>query len=903
MKDILQRIHLLQKSRLKHKIGMHDQREHGNWSKGPGMYGGEVYIPSGRRESVMSSLQQQRQNIFGTTTAFSDDVKLRRSDTRNIRYEENDAPTLDITQSVHDEINNPKKMPSSLSMSRYLIERGYQITHAQSKKTRTSGWARGEKFFEPVSDAAYQKVTPETLQTKSAAYQRAYLAALQAYQGKDATSEDIALVAEEYARHMSFLASHVNSPYRVARDLSAMRNIESFINQVKPGSAGEFDVNLGMIHELRKKLAVPRDLWQKYMSGEKPQGENFDASTTELSFGNISYDDANYYLTTAMASGNDSIFGYLSQQFPEMRAHLIDVFNQMRRGYSSLKLPNSLLQIQNDGRYATVLPDMTAQTSIDSFTNTPSQIPEQNDTPSYVKDERTGLNIPRSSIDLANLIDPNNAVGTVANPETGAEISGLTVNAIISKVNSISAATGLPVEVVSAVMSYWQMGGQMIDGYPIPMMVRLQDAAADLFGLQLGEDGQKLNDFQQYLLEQANRISEGGRQIGSSSSDAIQRSYVENEHYFWDWFQRDFSFIDNLAQPGAEYEFPFFTPATLSRNQSADVKEALELIASDKYIQINYAPNVGDTGKKREEKQEKYNAILKRRREASDADIEKAKKIYNERMAEVNAINLPARMRGVDATPGTPYANSQEARKALLKHIYDTTQRQLSQAGISKATLFRSIALTRSQLEAIQEQVRNKTGDDTFSVFNKDGSFNPSVITGEMLTMPRNAMESWSYDFLTADSASGNIDESYPVQKVDGRYQYSNDKEPILAEITLASDFDASRIVSLPTSGFGQYREGEIVVTGNNDDQVRIVAAHGRGGESVKLSPSKRGDVEATKNALTKRIGRTSSSFWYNNPEILKVYSQNLRNILIQMRSAAINQAYKYGFNYGKNEE
>jgi len=40
MKPIHERINQLLSHRFKHKLGMHDQREHGNWSKGPGMYGG-----------------------------------------------------------------------------------------------------------------------------------------------------------------------------------------------------------------------------------------------------------------------------------------------------------------------------------------------------------------------------------------------------------------------------------------------------------------------------------------------------------------------------------------------------------------------------------------------------------------------------------------------------------------------------------------------------------------------------------------------------------------------------------------------------------------------------------------------------------------------------------------------
>jgi hypothetical protein len=77
MNDILNRIHNLginrvhtKLERLKHRRGDHDQREHGNWSRGPGMYGGVVNAPSGKRLTAMNQLQANRQNIFGSDFTF-----------------------------------------------------------------------------------------------------------------------------------------------------------------------------------------------------------------------------------------------------------------------------------------------------------------------------------------------------------------------------------------------------------------------------------------------------------------------------------------------------------------------------------------------------------------------------------------------------------------------------------------------------------------------------------------------------------------------------------------------------------------------------------------------------------------------------------------------------------------
>lgn len=89
MNDILNRIQNLitnrvhtKIERLKHRRGDHDQREHGNWSRGPGMYGGAINAPSGKRLIAMGQLQANRQNIFDSDfTFYNRDVKL--SEERN----------------------------------------------------------------------------------------------------------------------------------------------------------------------------------------------------------------------------------------------------------------------------------------------------------------------------------------------------------------------------------------------------------------------------------------------------------------------------------------------------------------------------------------------------------------------------------------------------------------------------------------------------------------------------------------------------------------------------------------------------------------------------------------------------------------------------------------------------
>jgi hypothetical protein len=78
---LINRVHL-KLERLKHRRGDHDQREHGNWSRGPGMYGGQINAPSGKRLIAMNKLQTNRQNIFGSDfTFYNRDAKL--SEERN----------------------------------------------------------------------------------------------------------------------------------------------------------------------------------------------------------------------------------------------------------------------------------------------------------------------------------------------------------------------------------------------------------------------------------------------------------------------------------------------------------------------------------------------------------------------------------------------------------------------------------------------------------------------------------------------------------------------------------------------------------------------------------------------------------------------------------------------------
>jgi len=80
-KNVYERINRLHQ-RLKHKLGMHDQREHGNWSKGPGMYGGEIYQPVGRRGEFLVNRAinplasvAQEQTLFNITQRLPPKVK------------------------------------------------------------------------------------------------------------------------------------------------------------------------------------------------------------------------------------------------------------------------------------------------------------------------------------------------------------------------------------------------------------------------------------------------------------------------------------------------------------------------------------------------------------------------------------------------------------------------------------------------------------------------------------------------------------------------------------------------------------------------------------------------------------------------------------------------------------
>jgi hypothetical protein len=78
---LINRVHT-KLERLKHRRGDHDQREHGNWSRGAGMHGGNVYVPTGKRLIAMNQMQNIRQNVFGSDfTFYNKNVQL--SEERN----------------------------------------------------------------------------------------------------------------------------------------------------------------------------------------------------------------------------------------------------------------------------------------------------------------------------------------------------------------------------------------------------------------------------------------------------------------------------------------------------------------------------------------------------------------------------------------------------------------------------------------------------------------------------------------------------------------------------------------------------------------------------------------------------------------------------------------------------
>jgi len=869
MSDILKRLQNLHdwKTALKHMRGRHDQRTHNRYPPG---YVAQSYVPVARR-------------VGNTAPPVTSDRRSSRFATRNRRFSAETAVlgnTMDTSTvplsiglsgaELTATMQKKKARPTDLMIAKHLMERGRlieqtDIDEAEGRKPntslneRTGYWAQGvgpngsgfftNMYFTPME----RKLTYNELSNKSVQWQRAYIAALQKYADATKSPEDMraaykkAIMYADYVHH----ATRTGSPWDIARNLVGMGNLQSLLGPMDTQREimSSSDLYAPVMFRMRRLLSVPMQLWQKYKPGtsidDTPYYNDLFLQTRDGLQTNLVRNGE--LMADGMARGKTSILGSIGTLFPEMNTHLRDIYQAARKGLETNNVPSNLLVGITSGD--PLGPPQFAPKSSYEFSSRPAQpagtSPRQiDDSDAFVEDTRTDLVIPADNAKLADAIDPNGLHVDAADSEARAEVNPLNFEDHMAKIRDIAQSTGVPTDVVAAVMAYWQNGAQTIGNFPAPMLVRLQAAAAELFGLQLGDDGKPLNDYQQYLLDEADALARGQRQWGSSSNDMYQRTMPQNEHWFIDPFERDYT-----ALSLEDTMFPF---------RGA---EATTLPAGVQKI-FNKKPG----------------------------EVTPEERAYAmEEVAKWREANRQLGVSSMDAIPGTPYSSSQQARKAVLKAIYDRTQQLLADAGVKRATLYRNVTFTKAQLDALQESVRQSTGDKSFTLYGPDGKFNPSALTGIDIDLPRNALESWSYDFGVANSFGVNADGS-------GK----SGLDEIVAEIVLASDVDASRMVSTPATGFGQYTEGEVVITGNKADKVKVVASHSR----VGLDPLSRLDVskmtqEDIVRALLRRLNSPHSAYWYTDYKYLmsRLFASTRRD-LIERRANIIKNAKEAGVFY-----
>lgn len=835
MSEIISRLDKLNewKEQFKHLRGRHDQRDHNRWPAG---YQAQVYIPTGRRAGAMSSRRatgglasMTRTGVLASSTAMTDAT---------------------VAQ-MRDAMNDPTKRPSALLMARWLVGRGskarYTAEDVKDKKITQSQldkltadyktgtkWEKGELFFRDIPRTT-TPVNFDVISKKPAYWQRSYTSALREYTRQGKSDTEAQTMAAEYADHIDFMMSP-ESPLMIARNLASMGWIESMLSVVPEvgHSAAKHDATADTLSGLRRVLGTVRDMWEKYKGGDVTDTEPYFSDMFRDAVGyldTLSYDNLALEIETATRLGKESIFGYLSEKFPDMRANTFDVLKQIANGYGVTRLPDALLRnpldtarlAELDAPYENVPADLPGQYTRDGFYKVAGS-------PSIVS--------PKSSVDFANAIDPDNNA-TYIQTQGRTEVDDAMLEQVMNRARRISQETGIPLEVVATVLSYWQNGTQMIDGYPVPTLVRLQQAAADLFGLQLGPDGQQLNDYQQMLLDEADRVATSGRQWYSDSSDVYQRTEIPIEHLFNDVFARDFAAQGEME----ENRYLFMSDKT------SDNFPLKYLTMSDDDIRKKYPDNA--------------QALIDDKKKRTPEQIKQAEADYIEFKKKRAHDEMNLRIASTAGVPSTPYDSPQEARKALLRHIYTQTQDLLREKGVGPTTFYRGLSLTKGQVDALQDRIREETGDDSFSLYDDDGAFNPQALVGRDVVLPRNALESWTTDLLVADSIGANIDAGVKLTRKEGQEFPEIEEDPIIAEIVLGGIFDPSRVVSTPETGFGQYREGEVVLTGNRDEPLKIMASSARKNTKKPTRPGRYNQV--TESQLWSRVERSVSEYFYNS--------------------------------------
>jgi len=868
MKDIVSRLKKLNEyhTQLKHLRGRHDQRDHNRWPAG---YQAQGYIPvgGGRRAGLLANRvsgglsSMTRRNVLASSATISD---------ANV-------------QQMKIAMNDVSKRPSRLLMARWLLGRGSsarftatdvkagritqtQFDSLQQFKTPTR-WEKGETFFNDIPRTT-GPVTFDVLSRKNAYWQRSYTSALREYTSQGVVDAEAQTKAAEYADHISFLMSD-ESPMSIARDLASMHWIQSMLSVVPSvgHSAAKHDATAETLSGLRRVLSTVKSLWEKYKGGDVENSEPYFSEFFRDSSGldRVTYDEASLAIEASMRLGKESVFGFLSSKFPEMRANTYDVLKQASNGYGVTRLPDALLRNPLDTE---------AMARLDApYQNTPATTPSQFNADDFYS--ITGIPMvvaPKSSVDLMNAVDPHDNA-TYVQTMGRTEVDDVMLEDVMNRARELSQETGIPIEIVTAVLSYWQNGTQTISGYPVPTLVRLQDAAAELFGLELGPDGQRLNDYQQLLLEESDRVATGGRQWYSESNDSLQRTEIPIEHLFNDVFERDFEAQSEMEE----------TRYLFMSDKTSDNFPDKYLTMSDEEIRKEYKKNAD---KLIEEKNKKTAAQLLDARQRYDA--------YKKQRALEEASLRIASSAGV---PSTPYSTPQEARKAFLAHVYKRTQEKLKEDGIGPTTLYRGVSLTRAQVDALQDKIREETGNKSFSLYNENGEFNPSALVGTDVNLPRNALESWTADLIVADSIGANIDAGVSVSYEGDSNVPKVEEEPIIAEIVLGGTFNPERIVSTPATGFGQYREGEIVITGNREERLKVMGGAARVG---KIGSRIIGTEANVGEKLTQRTKRGEPVYYYNPwgySEAVDYVSDQVRRGIIEARTLMIKYFKNLGFN------
>jgi hypothetical protein len=96
-------------------------------------------------------------------------------------------------------------------------------------------------------------------------------------------------------------------------------------------------------------------------------------------------------------------------------------------------------------------------------------------------------------------------------------------------------------------------------------------------------------------------------------------------------------------------------------------------------------------------------------------------------------------------------------------------------------------------------------------------------------------------------------------------------------------------MVSTPQTGFGQFREGEVVVTGSRNDQLRVMSAHRRSAKKlVKINTNVVSNMNSVIQSFLDRVGVDNSAYFYPNAESQDARIQATRIGLIRGKAMAL---------------